>query len=360
MHTHPKIVIAALVLSSVILAALTASVANESNQTAADQNGGGNSKCHVCHATLKTEEIAVDHLAAGVTCDECHGASTEHMHDEMLMTPPDLLFGRSEVNAMCSNPSCHVPGEGRREYGVQDHRDPAKVREFHEEHLGRVRPNGRAISKQPICTDCHGTHNIDEPLEKDGEEQASEWTTLFNGTDLTGWQASDSSAWTIRRGSIVGRLESTGKAADLWTQANFANYLLAVTFRAEWPIRAGLWLRHTPAAAGPRVEIGDMEQPQASTGSIHVPGQGLTLINLRRNLTDREGWNTLSLRVDGRKVQVWLNGEEIGAVLVEGPEEGKIGIHLENRPGRGATAMQVREIQLRTLAGPDSSDAPPQ
>lgn len=359
MHTHPKIVIAALLLSSVILAALTASVANESSQTMTGQDAGGNSKCYVCHPTLKTEEISIGHLAAGVTCDECHGTSTEHMHDEMLMTPPDLLFGRSEVNAMCSNPSCHAPGEGRREYGVRDHKEPAKVRQFHDDHLGRVRPNGRAISKQPICTDCHGTHNLDEPLKKDGEEQASDWTALFNGTDLTGWQVPDSSAWTVRRGSLTGRLESADKAADLWTQASFADYLLVVTFRAEWPIRAGIWLRHTAAVPGPRVEIGDMEQPPASTGSIHVPGQGLALINLRKDLTDPEGWNTLSVRVDGRKVQVWLNGAEIGAVLVEGPEQGKVGIHLESRPGGGATGMQVREIQLRTLAGPDSSNAPP-
>ena len=70
---------------------------------------GGNSKCYVCHAGLKEEEITVSHLEMDVTCDECHGPSIEHMHDEMLMTKPDLLFGRSQVNKMCSNPTCHKP-----------------------------------------------------------------------------------------------------------------------------------------------------------------------------------------------------------------------------------------------------------
>jgi hypothetical protein len=359
-RSHRKVIIAVLLLSGVILAALTASVANEPNQTATEQNADGNSKCHVCHPTLKTEEITAGHLAAGVTCDECHGASTEHMHDEMLMTPPDLLFGRSEVNAMCSDPACHAPGAGRKEYGVQDHKDPAKVRKFHDDYLGRVRPNGRAISKQPICTDCHGTHNLDEPLRNDSEEQAGDWIALFNGADLTGWQAPDVSAWTVRRGSLTGRLESENKAADLWTQVSFDNYLLAVTFRAEWPVRAGIWLRYTPAAPGPRVEIGDFEQPQAFTGSIRVPGKGLALVNLRKDLTDREGWNTLSVRADGRKVQVWLNGEEIGAVLVEGPEQGRIGIHLESGHDAGATEIQIREVQLRSLAKPNPSSILPQ
>jgi len=352
--TRTVLIVAVLVGASVL--ALRASIANESGQAAtADPNAGGNSKCYVCHPTLKTEEITTQHLAADVTCDECHGASTEHMHDEMLMTQPDLLFGRSEVIAMCSNPTCHAPGEGRIEYGLQDHMDPAKVQAFHKEWLGRIRPNGRAIGRHPICTDCHGTHNLDEPVIQ-GEQQAGEWLALFNRADLTGWQATDASAWTVQRRSLTGRLDAPGKAIDLLTQATFDNYLLAVTFRAQWPVRAGLWLRHTPASPGPRVEIMDRDAPPAFTGSLFLPGRGLALTNLRRELTDREGWNTLSVKVEGRKIQVWLNGEEIGAVLAEGPEEGRIGIHLEAQADAKAAEIQIREVQVQRLP----KDKPPE
>jgi hypothetical protein len=348
-----------LVVCCIFLTALAARVANESDVTAPPPaDTGGNSKCHVCHPTLKTEEITVQHLAASVTCDECHGTSTEHMHDEMLMTPPDLLFGRSEINAMCSNPSCHAPGEGRREYGVQDHNDPAQVQKFHEEWLGRIRPNGRAVTPQPVCTDCHGTHNLDEPVTKDSEEQAGDWIGLFNGADLTGWQTTDASVWTVGQRSLTGRLGSPDRSAGVWTQASFDDYLLAVTFRAQWPVRAGIWLRHSPAAPGPRVEIGDAESPQAFTGSICLPGQGIVLANLRRDLTDRESWNTLSVKVESRRVQVWLNGEEIGAATIEGPSEGRIGIHLEPAPGARAAEIQIREIQVKQLSKPASSDSP--
>ncbi|MHC4286146.1 MAG: hypothetical protein ACYSWZ_24710 [Planctomycetota bacterium] len=34
---------------------------------------GGNSKCYVCHAGLKTEDITTIHLDMGITCDQCHG-----------------------------------------------------------------------------------------------------------------------------------------------------------------------------------------------------------------------------------------------------------------------------------------------
>lgn len=355
MRAHTRIIPAMAVVCGLLLAALTSSLADESNETATSQQTGGNAKCYVCHPTLKTEEITTQHLAVDVTCDGCHGASTEHMHDEMLMTPPDLLFGRSEVIAMCSDPSCHAPGEGRTEYGLQDHKDPAKVREFHDEWLGRSRPNGRAITKHPICTDCHGTHNLDEPIAQDRQPEG-EWAALFNGIDLAGWQAANPSAWTVNRRSLIGRLEASNQSADIWTRASFENYLLAVTFRADWPIRAGCWLRHTAAAPGPRVEIGDMQDPRAYTGSLRLPGQGLALANLREDLIDRESWNTLAVRVEDRRIQVWLNGEEIGAALSNGPEKGRIGIHLESQTGTNATEIQIREIQVRELGKPESKD----
>ena len=31
----------------------------------------GNSKCYVCHPAMKTEELTVNHLEMGVTCDSC-------------------------------------------------------------------------------------------------------------------------------------------------------------------------------------------------------------------------------------------------------------------------------------------------
>jgi len=334
-----------------LAAALTVSVAEETGKAPAE-DAGGNSKCYVCHATLKTEDITVAHLEMDITCDQCHGPSIEHMHDEMLMTEPDLLFGRSEVRKMCSDPSCHAPGEGRTEYGLQDHKDPAKVQEFHDEWLGRTRPNGRAIMKNPVCTDCHGTHNLDEPLRGD-EEQESEWVALLNGTDLTGWNAADARAWSVRRGRLIGKLAPGAKPVSLLTTGRFDNYLLAVTFRADWPVRAGVWIRHNADAPGPRVEIFDSEKPRAFTGSISLVGKGLALASLQRDLTDRESWNTLSIKVEGPRTQVWLNGAEIGAVCAEGPERGRIGLYLESNAS-SETEIQISEILVRKLPKPEA------
>jgi hypothetical protein len=326
---------------------LTVSFADESQAEKSD----GNSKCYVCHPDMKTEELTVSHLAWDVACDECHGLSTEHMHDEMLMTKPDLLFGRSEVRAMCSH--CHRPGEGRSFYGVEDH-DSKAVEEFIKSWRGRIRPNGRAVTKDSVCTDCHGTHNITKATEqKSGDEQTVQWAAVFNGSDLNGWQSSGDVSWTVKRGRIIGAPRAKGKGGVLWTKAEYEDYLMAVTFQAAWPIHAGIWLRGTgkeqSAEKGVRIEIFDSGKSKAFTGSVTVQGKGLALANLRDDLLDKEGWNTLSAKVQGDRIQVWLNAEEIGVVCATGPAKGKIGLYIEGKAASRSTELQVREVQIQKL-----------
>jgi hypothetical protein len=341
-------ILCAVVLFATSACVLTFCFADE--KKAGDSTGekpNGNNKCYVCHAGLKTEDITTVHLDMDITCDQCHGPSIEHMHDEMLMTQPDLLFGRSEVQKMCSNPSCHKPGGDRYVYGRQDHKDQAAVKAFHEKWLHRVRPNGRFITLKAVCTDCHGTHNIVKDVEAESEEK--KWITAFNGLDLTGWRPSGAASWIVKRSQLIGELGTKGKGGTLWTDAVYDDFLMAVTFRAAWPIHAGIWLRTVGSEKGPRVEIFENREASAFTGSVWVPGKGLALVNLRENLIDRESWNTISVKVEGKRFQVWLNGEEIGAVQVAGPAKGNIGLHIETQPANKDAKLYVREVLIQKL-----------
>ncbi len=319
-----------------------------------DEKPNGNSKCYVCHPGLKTEDITTIHLDMGITCDQCHGPSIEHMHDEMLMTKPDLLFGRAEVEKMCSNPTCHRPGGDRRTYGRADHKNQAAVKVFHEKWLHRVRPNGRFITEKAVCTDCHGTHNIVKDLQAEAEEK--KWITAFNGRDLSGWQPSGAASWTVNSSRLVGTSAANGKGGTLWTSAVYEDYLLSVTFRATWPIHAGIWLRAEGSELGPRIEIFENKKPASFTGSIWIPGKGLALANLRKDLIDRESWNTISVKVEGKRFQIWLNGEEVGAIRADGPAKGKIGLHIETHPAYKAAKLSVREVLIQKLGEQEKAD----
>jgi len=296
-----------------------------------------NDLCYVCHLDLKTEEITTVHLAKGVGCDKCHGPSAHHMHDEMLMTKPDVLFGRTEVEDMCR--TCHV-----------EHKDYVAVEAFRKKWLGRPRPNGRAITSESVCTDCHGTHNIVKQMGTElKEDQTSDWITAFNGRDLTGWRPEGGALWVVEGGRIVGKLGRKAQGGELWTTEQYEDYLMAVTFRATWPIHAGIWLRAMGTERGPRVEIFENPRPAAFTGTVALPGEGLALVNLRQDLVDRDTWNTVSVKVEGDRVAVWLNGEEIGVVRVKGPAKGRIGLHIEKEPASRGAELCVREVLIQRI-----------
>lgn len=329
-----------------VLAAFTAALAIGRAEESQAEKPSGNSKCYVCHPSMKTEELTTGHLGIGVTCDICHGESVEHMHDEMLMTKPDLLFGRSEVRTMCSK--CHKPGGQQEYYERQDHKNPAAVEAFIKKWTGRMRPNGRAVNVNSICTDCHGTHNITKPANTQSEdEQSAAWVAAFNGRDLTGWKPSGPAAWTVKAGRISITAPTSGQDCTLWTEATYEDYLLAVTFRASWPIHAGIWLRGAGSQQGPRVEISDSKT--ALTGSVWTPQNGLALVNVREDLVDKESWNTLSVRVEGNRVHVWLNGQEIGAVRAAGPAKGNIGLYIAKPPASEPSELSIREVLVQPL-----------
>lgn len=106
-----------------------------------------NGLCLVCHLDFDGEPITTDHLRKGITCAHCHDKSIAHMHDETMMTSPDILYGRSEVEEMCGQ--CH-----------RSHKNHQAVEAFRKKWLGKKQENGRVITADSICTDCHGRHTI--------------------------------------------------------------------------------------------------------------------------------------------------------------------------------------------------------
>lgn len=354
---HLSLVVWTVVCVSLALIFAVSFAGESRTERSPDQKAGDNSKCYVCHRSLKTEDISAVHLEAGISCDECHGPSVEHLEDEMLMTTPDLLFGRTEVRGMCSNSTCHKPGGDRHVYSLKDHGDQAAVKAFLERWQGRTRPNGRFITAKSICTDCHGTHNIVTQEVTESQKLADEWIAVFNGRDLSGWQSSGDASWTVKRSQIMAALGRKGKGGDLWTNAMYGDYQLSVTFRAEWPVRAGIWLRANESSPGPRVEIFESREPRAFTGSVLASGQGLVLVNLRDDLVDREGWNTISVEARGDRFHVWLNGEEVGVVRVPGAAKGRIGLHVERPPKSKKAELCVREVLIRLPDGPTEKDS---
>ena len=107
-----------------------------------------NMLCFVCHVNFAENDAVADHISEGITCAHCHGKSIDHMNDESTMTPPDILYGRNEVEELCIQ--CHQ----------QTHKDQQAIDAFLQKWDGQKRENGRNVTEDSICTDCHGRHTI--------------------------------------------------------------------------------------------------------------------------------------------------------------------------------------------------------
>ncbi len=80
---------------------------------------------------------------------------------------------------------------------------------------------------------------------------------------------------------------------------------------------------------------------------------------MREDLVDRESWNTISVKVEGNRFQVWLNGEEVGVIRSSGPAKGNIGLHIETHPEYKAAKLNVREVLIQQLGKPEKEAPAP-
>ena len=122
--------------------------ATEATEAAEEPEGiWANAACYVCHTRFVKEELSKVHLEKKVTCIKCHGLSAPHANDENIgATPPDVVFKRCRVDAMCLK--CH-----------KTHDVPAR------KVLARFLQRRLSPKSAPTCTDCHGNHKIEQPAE---------------------------------------------------------------------------------------------------------------------------------------------------------------------------------------------------
>ncbi len=290
-----------------------------------------NSACMVCHIDFDDEELTVQHRKAGVMCAACHGPCLEHMDDEMAATRPDRLFGRAEVNKMCGE--CH--GE---------HKNKEAVEAFRKEWHGRRRPNGQIITKDSICTDCHGRHvRLVAPMPQ--AKPASEgWTQLFNRKDLTGWKPVGNARWTVENGVLVGQ-QSDGLAGDLLTDKSYDDFELVVTFKVQWPANSGIWFRAPENGLGYQMDILDLKEYGCATGSIWS-GDFLSKV-ADESIVNCEGWNTAAIAAVGDTIKVTLNGVIVANLKDNRSASGRVGFQVHAGDQYAKMKIMVREVKIR-------------
>jgi hypothetical protein len=172
---------------------------------------------------------------------------------------------------------------------------------------------------------------------------------IFNGRDLTGWQAIGDAKWTVEDGDIVGRQGPNNAAGDLLTEATYKDFLLTVTYRVEWPCNSGIWFRYQSPEKAYQADILEFKNPECYSGTLYCPGKMFLAMNTDKSLVNRDGWNTITIRAEGNHIQISLNGQQVADVHDQTTDSGRIGFQVHPGEVFGPMKIIVREALLQKL-----------
>ena len=219
---------------------------------------------------------------------------------------------------------------------------------------------------------------------------AGDFISLFNGTDLTGWKY-NSNAWSVVNGTILGRVApELGMQSHclIWSNGLVDDFELHLKFRTTANANSGVSMRALETKygrlSGYQAEI---EGPRTGLFFIGGPGRERTLSHTRWRTVAREEngqdileqfeppfsspaqiaearravlsgeWCDYTVIAQGPHVVIVLNGITMTDTRDEHPTKfvprGMLGLEYTHNPGR-EDSVEFKDIQFKRLAAADS------
>jgi hypothetical protein len=177
-------------------------------------------------------------------------------------------------------------------------------------------------------------------------ERAADWTLLFDGRSLAGWQPSGQAVWSVEDGMIISR----GKAPGiLRTITTFQNFELKADFWADETMNSAIFVRcptelKTDLSSKTCYEV-NIYDPHASwpTGSVNEVQS-----TLPERIQTAGKWNSYEIMLEGSRIVVKLNGKTTVDARNDLFVSGTIGLQA-NGPGSAGGAIRFRNIRIRPI-----------
>jgi hypothetical protein len=183
----------------------------------------------------------------------------------------------------------------------------------------------------------------------------SEWVSLFNGKDLTGWKNYGEEKWIVEQGTIVCE-SAANKYGYLTTEKTYRDFHLRLKFKGEAAGNSGVFLNaritginpeHGPDIEGMQVEV-DPNVGKHTGGLYESGGRGWVAMpapESERALRPGE-WNDLEVSVVGNHIVTQLNSVKVVDFTDPAPKftDGVIGLQIHTG---GGVKMRWKDIFIR-------------
>jgi len=159
----------------------------------------------------------------------------------------------------------------------------------------------------------------------------SEWTNLFNGQNLEGWeQHSGTAKYRAESGEIVGQTVAGSPNSFLCTKREYGDFILEFEFKVAKGMNSGVQFRSQWFTNATEVEVKGKPKkipadrvhgyqyeidpsPRAYTGGVYDEARRAWLFDLKENEAARQAfkggeWNQARIECQGDRIQTWING----------------------------------------------------
>ena len=162
--------------------------------------------------------------------------------------------------------------------------------------------------------------------------------SIFNGKDLTGWKIYGSEKWYVDKGQLVCESGPDKEYGYLATNKFYKNFDLTVEFLQESNGNSGIFFRSTiegTKIAGWQCEVAPKGQDSGGIYESYGRGWLVQIEDEKENILKPGKWNKMRLRVEGERVQTWLNGEPMVDLKDEkiGKADGSIALQIQSGGG---------------------------
>ncbi|MFC7303390.1 ThuA domain-containing protein [Streptomyces monticola] len=179
------------------------------------------------------------------------------------------------------------------------------------------------------------------------------YTSLFDGTSVEGWKQAGPGSFELKDGTLT----TVGGMGMLWYEAKeFGSYSLKLDWKMAGDDNSGIFIGFPPSDDpwsavnnGYEIQIDATDVSEKTTGSVYG-FQSADIAARDKALNPPGEWNTYELRVEGERLQIWLNGVKVNDFTNTDPARSLVQGHIGIQNHGDGDDVSFRNIRIKDLA----------